>query len=90
MKLRNEILIRKTEDGCVELYDPLMQQSLLLSHEDSASFEKDSAHWKQELIQKLEDANIFISTMGASLRIVTHLDYSTSSHQAFISVLKAM
>ncbi|NQY05568.1 MAG: PLP-dependent transferase [Flavobacteriaceae bacterium] len=43
---------------------------------------------KAKLIQELEKANIFISTMGASLRIVTHLDYPNTSHKEFIRVLK--
>lgn len=45
---------------------------------------------KQALISKLEKNNIFISTMGASLRIVTHLDYESAHHNTFKNILKTI
>lgn len=43
---------------------------------------------KQRLLQQLEAKEIFISGMGESLRIVTHLDYTDEHHKTLMEVLK--
>jgi threonine aldolase len=51
-------------------------------------FDIQTSEVKVQLLKALEKQGIQISSMGDSLRIVTHLDYKTSAHQKVIKVLK--
>ena len=51
-------------------------------------FDINDAHTKQKLLQELENNNIYISGMGSSLRIVTHLDYTDEHHKTLLKTLQ--
>lgn len=53
-------------------------------------FDIEDSSIKQKLLQQLEAKQIFISAMGASLRIVTHLDYTDEHHKTLMKTLEEL
>ena len=62
-KLRNEVLMREYKEGCIEMYDPLLQKSVQLSVSESQMFLAGEDSWDATFIDKL-DHNFMLEGMG--------------------------